>query len=309
MSEIKLGVPEERVAEGQEIYVESMEKSSIQKFQEVRPHVRPGIIYDMGAGGGALTSLLGNDKSLSGSKFVAIDNSEEMVERMKRRFHGQDNVRVELADSVGYEFKEKAHTILRVSHNHEIFNYYGYKHEPVVKAMQNDFAGMNEGGREIIRDGVMPAPGTLYISPISDFAAERFSLFVDGFSMVRDVAFEVGKINADKLKWEKTGDKAKVGSIIRMRSEDSYELLNKFFYSQINLPVELTEQFGIWTLPQYENELRNVGFKVVLAKTFLLEYLLKTQFSPNFEIYKEENGILTHAPYPDSTMLLVGEKP
>jgi SAM-dependent methyltransferase len=309
MSERKTGVPEERIAAGQEIYVESMEKSSVQKYKEIRPFVHPGVIYDMGAGAGALTQLFCRDSSLSGSTFIAIDNSEEMVERMSRRFHGEPNVKVELADSVDYVFARKADTIIRVSHNHEIFSYYGHKHEPVKKALENDFAGLVSGGREIVRDGVEPEPETLYVRPISEFAVDRFGKFIRGFSGVRQVDFSVGRIDPNKLSWKKTFDKPNIGSVIKMASRDVNELLSKYFYSDVNLSVELTEQFGIWTLSEYKKVMKSIGFSVLHSDTFLLQYLLDNHYSKDFEIYRLRNSTLTHAPYPASTMLLVAEKP
>ena len=86
-------------------------------------------------------------------------------------------------------------------------------------------------------------------------------------------------------------------------------MFSKYFYKEENLPVELSEQFGIWTLREYQKILLEVGFVIKHAETYVLPWLLENRYTKDFEVYHLVNGVLSHAPYPPSTMLLVAEKP
>lgn len=302
--EASRNIPEERKGQGQDVYVESMEKSADSKFREIEPWVREGVIIDAGAGAGSVTDRL--SLRFPGSKIVAIDSSEDMVERMRRRFFGRENIEVVRADVI--DFHRKANTVLHISSNHEVFSSNGYRYEPVIELLKNDYDNLETKGVDIIRDGVQPEPETVFVKPISDFAADRFLKFVHGFKTVRRVDYRIGKADTS-LKWhEEKNGKPSIGSLIKMHSQDASELFSKYFYQEANLPVELKEQFGIWTLKEYKEVLKSLGFSIKHAETFLLDYLLNEHYSKDFEIYHLVNDVLSHAPYPPSTMLLVGEK-
>lgn len=309
MAETPGGVLEERQGSGQEIYVKSMELSADAKAAEIFPWVKPGTIVDMGCGAGPLTMRL--NKQFSESKILGVDLSEDMVKRLEVRFAGNEKVEIIGADVKDFRYKEPLDTIIFASNLHEIFSFGGYNHENVIATLVNAHAQLNKGGRIIIRDGVQPEPEQLYLKPLTEFACDRFSKFVKGFKQVRDVNFAIGNFHSDVF--VQNGRRNFIGSdmgksYIEISSQNASEMFSKYFYAEENLPVELTEQFGIWTLREYKKILTDIGFDIKHAETFLLDYLVNTHYAKDFEVFHLIDGVLSNAPYPPSTMLLVGEK-
>lgn len=309
MTEKASGVPEERPPQGHEIYVGSMEKSADAKFAEIEPWVKEGLIVDWGAGAGPITERLA--RRFPKSKVLAVDISGDMVKRMRERFKNLDNVEVVDADIANYIPSGKIDTSIHISALHEVYSFNNYDPKVVIQTLRNVYGSLNSEGREIIRDGIQPEPGILYIKPLTEFAEDRFFKFVKGFSAIHKVPYKVGKFDGDNLSWRAQDDVKDLladGMYIKIFSQDASEMFSKFFYPEINLQAELKEKFGIWTVNEYKKVLSDIGFNVVHAESFLLDYLLQTHYTKNFEVYCEQNGVLSHAPYPPSTILLVGEK-
>ncbi len=310
MAEKPSGVLAEREGSGQEIYISSMEKSVDAKAKEIFPYVREGVIVDAGAGSGPLTERLST--RFPDSKIIALDLSLDMVDRLTERFRNRSNVEVVHGDIDSFNYKEPVDTFINVSVFHEDFSFNGYNHEKIIRTLIRQRNSLGNGGRIIIRDGVQPEPETLYLKPLTEFACDRFLKFVDGFKKVRDVNYMIGNFHADVFvqNGRRNFNGSDVGrSLIEISSQNASEMLSKYFYDEKNLPVELEEQFGIWTLREYKKIVADLGFSVKHAETFLLDYLLTEHYSKDFEIFHLKDGVLSHAPYPPSTMLLVGEKP
>jgi len=302
----------ERQTFGQKIYVDSMEKSGPAKVDEISPFVKPGRILDICAGAGAVTA--GLTARFPASEFVPIDFSGNMVERLKKRFSGTKNIDVVQADAVDFAYDKSFDTAIFVSALHEVYSGNGFDFSTVVQALHNVANNKNfkKGGRLIIRDGVMPEPETLFVEPLNYFAYNRFLKFINGFSAVKNVDFTFGKFNGNNFAVRNApsfGEVERNNLLIKIGSQDTNEMLSKYHYAEENLPVELSEKFGIWTLNEYQKVLRMFGLKVVHAVSYLLPYLRDTHYSRDFKVYRLDNsGKLVPAPYPDSTMLLVGEK-
>lgn len=301
----------ERVGKGQEIYVNSMEMSALDKarvFPYVKPDIKPGIIVDMGAAAGAVTALLAD--RFSGSEILAVDNSVDMIARLGQRFVGTPNVEVIKANVPTFSYLKKVDTILYISVLHEIFSSAGYSHQAVIDTLQNAYQLLKDGGRVIIRDGVQPEQRVLYLRPKHERSYKRFHRFVVDFK-VRPIVFTQGTFHNDIFVQHEPRDFTEFEQdnfLIEMASQDVSELLSKYFYPEINWKAELVEQFGIWTLREYQHIFLELGFVIVYAKTYVLPYLLETHYSKDFEVFELANGQLARAPYPPSTMILVGEK-
>ncbi len=298
----------ERSLEGQEIYVSSMEKSAQEKLR-VFPYVKSGIIVDMGAGAGPVTELLTH--KFGDSKILAVDIAPTMVRRLKERFQGNPKVEVIEAKAEGFSYPTEVDSVLFVSTLHEVFSFNDYSHEEVIQTLARTKDLLKKGGRLIIRDGVQPEEETLYVRPIHPDAYRRFLKFVKDFK-VRPLVYALGTWRGgDSFVQHKPKDFDEFvmgGFYIEMHSQDVSELLSKYFYNEANWPVELSEQYGIWTLREYQKILLEIGFAIVHAETYVLPYLLQNHYSNDFEVFKLNNGGLTKAPYPPSTMILVAEK-
>lgn len=309
MTEKPAGVISERSGEGQEIYVESMEKSAEAKFKEVEPWVKEGVIVDVGAGAGPITERLST--RFPGSKIVALDISADMVGRLKRRFDGRKNVEIIYGDIDHFRHNEPISTFVNISVFHEDFSFNGYNHEKVIRSLIREKNALERGGRIIIRDGVQPEPEQLYLRPLTKFAYDRFLKFVEGFRQVRDVNYMIGNFHSDVFiqNGRRYFVDSDIGrSYIEISSQNASEMFSKYFYPEINLPTELKEQFGIWTLREYKKILADLGFSILHGESFLLDYLLKEHYSKDWEVFHLKNGVLSNTLYPPSTMLLIGGK-
>jgi len=297
----------DRTARGQEIYIESMEKSAMDKLR-IFSFIKEGIIVDMGAGAGAISALL--LRHFPESKTVAVDNSPDMIRRLKKRFDNNSQVEIIKDGLTSFRYKSKVDTILFISVLHELFSFNNYSHKLVIDTLRNTFNLLNKGGRLIIRDGVQPEQTTLYLKPLHKDSYNRFHEFIRSFK-VRPLVFSQGIFSQDSFIQQTPNNYEefkKDNYLIEMQAQDVSELLSKYFYSEVNLPIELKEQFGIWTLEEYKEVLKGLGFSILHAETFILDYLLKEHYSKDYEIFHLVNGVLSNAPYPPSTMLLVGEK-
>lgn len=306
MAETLHGILEERRGKGQELYVEGMRLSGPDKAR-ILPFIKGGRIVEGGPGSGVVTKLI--RQAFPDSTIDAVDISDDMIKRLHEEFAGDPNVHVVKHDIVGYDPGFLADSWVHVSNIHEVFSVGGYK--AIFSMLRNEYRHTRPGGVIVIRDGVQPSPETVFVKPKTDFAVDRFFKFVEGFKAVRDVKYQLGFINPETLRWRPAGSGAKMElgkSFIRMHSWDASELFSKYHYPEINLPVELTERFGIWTLEAYKKALENVGYKITHAETYLLQYLLENRYSVDFDYFRLKNGILSNAPYPPSTMILVGEK-
>lgn len=296
-----------RTAKGQEIYVSGMEKSAADKMR-VFPFVRENIIVDMGAGAGAVTELL--HKKFLKSKIIAVDNSTGMISRLKKRFKGNPNIEIIKADAKTFSYPQEIDTILFISVFHEIFSFNNYSHQEVIDTLKNAHKLLRTGGRLIIRDGIQPEQETLYLKPKHKEAYQRFYKFIKSFK-VRPLVFSQGTFQQDSFIQHQAKDFKEFKKrkyFIEMHSQDVSELLSKYFYPEENWKIELSEQFGIWTLREHQHILIELGYYIIYAETYILPYLFKTHYSKDFEIYKLENGVLIKTQYPPSTMILVAEK-
>lgn len=297
----------ERTTKGQELYVFGMEKSAADKMR-VFPFVRENIIVDMGAGAGAVTELL--CKKFPKSKIIAVDNSPNMISRLKKRFKGNPNVEIIKSNAKTFSYPQEVDTILFISVFHEIFSFNNYSHQEVIDTLKNAHKLLKIGGRLIIRDGIQPEQETFYLKPKHKKAYQRFYKFTESFK-VRPLVFSQGTFQQDSFIQHRAKDFKefkKRNYLIEMHSQDVSELLSKYFYPEENWKIELSEQFGIWTLREYQHILIELGYYIIYAETYVLPYLLKTHYSKDFEVFKLENGVLIKAQYPPSTMILVAEK-
>ena len=288
---------EERSGEGQKEYVGSMEKSAIAKADEINPWIfDQGAVLDYGAGAGPLTDIL--SKRHPGRLFVPVEFSGDMVRRMESRFSGRSNIEIVQADMKNFQYEKSFGTVIAASAFHELFSFNGYDHRVVMETLKNLYENPKflHGGRLIIRDGVQPEPETLYLKPLSQFACDRFTKFVDGFKKVRQVNFMIGNFTSDvfvqtgRREFE-TEDVGK--SLIEISSQNASEMFSKYFYKEENLPIELTEQFGVWTLREYQKVLLNIGFTIKHADTHTLPWLIENVYSKDFEVYHLVDGVLS----------------
>jgi hypothetical protein len=85
------------------------------------------------------------------------------------------------------------------------------------------------------------------------------------------------------------------------------EFLTKYIYD-VNWKYEVKEQFGVFTLDAWGDELRRAGLKVVHKESYLLPWLRETHWEKDVTIEVKTDKGYRPTDYPHSTMILVGEK-
>jgi SAM-dependent methyltransferase len=269
---------------GYEVYAAGMEASAADKAKLLR-FVRPGIIADLGCGSGTVLELL--RRKFRKSQLVGVDLSPQMIERCRKRFPG---VEIRCHDIVLPLFDEASiDTIVLCSIMHEVFSYKGYDYSAVRQTLRHGTEALKTGGRLIIRDGIKPArQDTVYLTFHNEAAYDKFVKF----------SLEFG---SSEIVWKLIDNRTQVAR------RDAMEFLTKYIYDE-NWKYEVKEQFGVFTLDEWAEELRKVGLKVIHKESYLIDWLKTTHWEKDVKLeVKTLKGYRT-TDYPHSTMLIVGEK-
>jgi SAM-dependent methyltransferase len=268
---------------GYEVYAKGMEASAADKAKLLK-FVRPGVIADLGCGTGTVLELL--RRKFRTSQFVGVDLSDEMVERCRKRFPGAEirnhDITLPLFDESSID------TIVLCSIMHEVFSYKGYSTSAVRHTLRRCAEALRPGGRVIIRDGLKPAREDLvYLSFLNEKAYDTF------------VKFSLEFVNP--IHWQLRDSR------VMLTRNDAMEFLTKYIY-EVNWKYEVKEQFGVFTLAAWAEELRKVGLKVVHKESYLIPWLRVTHWEKDFRIEVKRPKGYRPTDFPHSTMILVGEK-
>jgi len=278
-----------RGEEGFNIYASSMDASQQEKARII-PFIRPGLVAEMGCGNGAVLELISN--TFPQSQVFGFDISDTLLQMSADRKYKNSNVTIIKKDVREKIFEDDTlDTIVYCSTLHEIYSYSGYNKHTLKQTLKNAYDMLAPGGRLVIRDGPKPEDELLYLRFKNQKTEEKFKKFSEEF----------GPYN---IYYEETGEGFK------LRSSDAMEFLSKYIYEK-NWVIEVKEQFAIYTPAQYAKELENIGFKVIHNESYLIEWLKKTHYEKDIEVYRKnkDTGAVEIAPYPDSTMIIVAEKP
>jgi SAM-dependent methyltransferase len=274
----------DRGERGYEVYAAGMEASAGDKAKLLR-FIRPGVIADLGCGTGTVMELL--RRKSPRSRIIGVDSSAEMLARCRARFRGAE---LRIGDVAGPLFDDGSiDTIVLCSIMHEVFSYKGYDYGAVRRALRHAAKALKPGGRLLIRDGVKPSrQDAVYLTFLNAAVHDKFLRFSREFGS-SDIAWRL------------------VDSRIQVARRDAMEFLSKYFYD-VNWKHEVREQFGVFTLEEWEGELRKAGFQVLYRESYLIEWLRKTHWEKDVRMEVRIPGGYGPTEYPDSTMLIVGEK-
>jgi SAM-dependent methyltransferase len=273
-----------RGKQGYEVYAEGMEASAADKAK-ILQYVRPGVIADLGCGTGTVMELL--RRKFRKSQFVGVDLSPEMVERCAKRFPGAEirrhDITLPMFDEASID------TVVLCSIMHEVFSYKGYDYSAVRNTLRHCAEALVPGGRLIIRDGLKPArEDAVYLTFLNEKAYDMFVKF----------SLEFG---SSEIVWKLVENR------IQVARRDAMEFLTKYIY-EVNWKYEVKEQFGVFTLDAWGEELRKAGLKVVHKESYLIPWLRITHWEKDVRIEVKTGKGYRPTDYPHSTMILVGEK-
>lgn len=268
------------------VYAKGMNRSVSEKAK-ILPYVKAGNIVEMGCGNGVVLELLSTVYPTS--NIVGVDISDTMLDMTYERTKNR-NVRLIQEDITKIEFEENSlDTIVFCSILHEIYSYNGYDRNAIHDVLTKAFEALRPGGRLIIRDGVKPKSDLVHLDFKNDETKEKFYRFVIDFGPYKiPFSEEDGKV--------------------KLRRNDAMEFLSKYIYD-VNWNIEVKEQFGIYTLDQYKTKVEEIGFDIIHAESYLIEWLRKTHYEKDLEVLKKVDNQFVKENYPDSTMILIAEKP
>ncbi|MFW0778748.1 class I SAM-dependent methyltransferase [Rossellomorea marisflavi] len=255
------------------------------------------LMLDIGAGGGVMLDVLSDDHPEA--NVVGIDVSTNVIEELTRR-KNRENKRwtVQQADAL----ELRAHyepgsvdTIVFSSILHEMFSYIPYEgkkfnHDVIIQALRSSFEVLGEGGRIIIRDGIMMEPKDAYRT--IEFKDEN------GHAFFKRYAHD---FKGRKLEYEFLQD-----GRIKLPVNDAMEFLYTYTWGEEAYPHEVQEQFGYYTPSEFKGAIKEAlgdEAEIVAFKHYLQDGY-EEFLAPKVTV-RDEDGI---EGLPDSTCFIVIEK-
>lgn len=263
-------------------------------------------IVDVGSGGGILLDML--EEKLGDKKIIGTDISEYVISELTKRKESESHrweIRKHNFYEEAFDSKDKVDTIVFSSVLHEIYSYTeDGKHEKfsidsVKKTLKHAYESLNKGGRIIIRDGVKTenTDKLLRVHFKDEYGLKFFKRYNKDFKGLKDITkFRPFEINENK--------RYVTGDINFMR-----EFLYTYTWGKDSYPYEVREQFGYFTLKEYVDFLKEIGFTVIEAKEFL-ETGYKEHLSSlvDIEYYDRETNTCEIAEFPNSNCIIIVEK-
>jgi SAM-dependent methyltransferase len=282
-------------------YLASMNAAKTDK-ERMLDYVRSGKIIEIGPGGGVVLNLL--EARFPDSEIIGVDLSSEAIaalEKLKRggnhRWSLVHGAAEQLPQLVG---ERSVDTVVFCSILHEVYSYTErdgekFQLDSVRDVIRAAWSTLRPGGRLVIRDGVMPPPGTRRIRFIAPDARSTFDLFVAQFEG-RTIGFrEVAP------------------SVVELSTADAMEFLYTYTWGPASFPYEVRELYGVMTYEQYVTSIVDwVGGREV-ATVVDIPAPLRSYLQPGYRDHLANKIELTddhdrRVELPDSNCLIVVER-
>jgi SAM-dependent methyltransferase len=298
----------DRVA-NESLYLVTMNSARSDKAR-LLDHVRPGRTVEVGPGGGVVLDLL--EERFAESEILGIDASRRVIEALEER-KAREGHRWKVIQADAYALpallgESSLDTVVFCSVLHEIYSYVEFpsdetgvrgrfRLEAVRELLRAAYRTLRPGGRIVIRDGVMPPPGTRILELVAPDAREFFDLFVKQFEG-RAVHFE-----------------ALGPTRVKLSSADAMEFLYTYTWGPASFPYEVREQYGVLPYDEYRDRIVSwLTEKGEPPRWIALPPHERSYLQPGYErnlagkvrLFDESGAPVR---LPDSNCLLVFEKP
>jgi SAM-dependent methyltransferase len=235
----------DRVA-NEELYLAHMNSARNDK-QRMLDWVRPGRIVEVGPGGGVVLDLC--EARFPGSDILGIDASRMVAEALRRR-KADERHRWEVRHADAFNLPDlvgagSVDCVIFCSLLHEIYSYVEhpgddgvprrFRLESVRDLLRAAWRALGPGGRIVIRDGVMPAPGVRQLDLLAPDAEEFLALFTRQFE-------------GRPIVVERTGPHR-----VRLSTADAMEFAYTYIWGAASFPFEVREQYGVLTYEAYRD--------------------------------------------------------
>ncbi len=302
-------------------YVRQMDEIAVLKWQETGPHVRPGLIGDIGCAVGSWIKLANEDPRFSESDFYGIEIARPLYEIcQQRKINGEftnPNVWFAQRNAVtGLVFQaERMNTIHTGSLTHEIESYGGRKDllafienrkkelDPLGVWINRDVIGPQQGeelivlellnnqGRDEPYDDLPPDNST------ADSLLQKLSLLGLWRQFIQD--WRPGEPREEYRVLQHT---PRILVMARRRVVAEF-LLHKDYTD--NWRSEMHETFCFWSFTEWLRHLEKAGFKVQPeSRVWTNPWILENRWMNKVRLWKSEDGSVAE-PWPPTTMLLV----
>ncbi|NVB81441.1 MAG: methyltransferase [Kofleriaceae bacterium] len=282
-------------------YLASMNAARSDK-ERMLDFVRPGRIVEIGPGGGIVLDLL--EARFPESEIIGVDLSKEVVAALEARARaGNHRWRVALGAAEALPelvSPSSVDTVVFCSILHEVFSYTErggtrFHLESVRDVVRAAWATLVPGGRIVIRDGVMPPPGTRRIRMLAEDARPVFDLYVSQFEG-RKIAYK--ELAPD---W------------IELSTADAMEFLYTYTWGPASFPYEVRELYGILPYEQYVRTLVDWFGGETVARVVEIAPAMRSYLQPGYHDNLKGKIELTDeqdrpVELPDSNCLIVIER-
>lgn len=277
------------------VYSAGMDASLAVKIEDICTHIRPGRIVDKGCGTGTL--LIHLSTLFPESEIVGMDLSSELLRTSEGQFFPNHNVSIVRGNIIHQRFRTgTVSTIILSSVMHEVYSYNGYDRDQVRLTLANARKDLQLGGRVIIRDGIKPKfEGKVWMRCDAE-SEERFRKFAREFK---------NKSNNPGVEFTEH----KIGDVtwFYLDLHGANEFLSKKDYLA-NWAMEVNEEFGVFTLDQWQTEFEKAGYRIRECRSYLNPWIAEHRYSNHVWLHADDNGKPGEAlPYPDTTAVIVAE--
>ncbi|MBL9014913.1 MAG: methyltransferase [Myxococcales bacterium] len=278
-------------------YLATMNAARSDKARMLDHVVAPsgGTIVEIGPGGGVVLDLL--EARFPQAEIIGVDLSREVVAALESR-----------AASGGHRWKivlgaaedlaalvPAADTVVFCSILHEVYSYTEPKFQlaSVERVVRAAFDILRPGGRLLIRDGVMPPPGTRRIRLIAPDVRPVLDLFC--------AQFEGRRITYRELSPDR----------VEMSAPDAMEFLYTYTWGPASFPYEVRELYGILPYDEYVASL--IRWCGGPERAAVVDNPLGSYLQPGYRDALADKVELTDeldrpVPLPDSNCLIVIER-
>ncbi len=281
----------------EEAYLETMNQTVDYK-RVILEYVTGKQVMDIGPGGGVLLDLL--EQEMPDTEPLGIDISINVIETLGkrkqlegRRWGVMQGDALRLSE---YVKPGSVGTVIFSSIIHELYSYIPFNgqrfnRDTIAAALRSAFEVLHEGGRIIIRDGIMTEPVTLMrrVRFLDPLGIERLERYADDFQG-REILFERLADNE-----------------VLMPVNDAMEFLYTYTWGDESYIHEVQEQFGYFTPGEYVAFIEEVlgdNAKIIVSRHYLQEGYTEA-LARKVEVMDEDGQLV---PLPDSTCLIVIEK-
>ncbi|MFT3691931.1 MAG: methyltransferase [Kofleriaceae bacterium] len=199
--------------------------------------VKPGRIVEIGPGGGVVLDLL--EARFPDAEIIGVDLSREVIAALEQRArvnHRRWKVQLGAAEQLAITDVD---TVVFCSILHEVYSYTEPRFQlaSVEHVIRAAYASLVRGGRIVIRDGVMPPPGTRRIQFVAPDARPVFDLYVKQFE-------------GRPIVYKDLGD-----GRVELSTADAMEFLYTYTWGPASFPYEVRELYGIMPYDDYVRSL------------------------------------------------------